>query len=151
MVQSQTTLKEGSLTLLKFASLSYLLWRLSVPFFSVNGKYKACSFAWAVELSSSFFMKLKQCCSSYPFSPFSWFLANFEVFYCALWPIPISTYYAPTKVQPTAPLPPNQANSGALDYNWSEIVSWGARTLKCTQLRGVACQALNTHAYYGCL
>ena len=54
----------------KFVSLSCLLWRLSAPFFSTNGKYKACSFAWAVELSSSFVVKLKQRCSSYQFSPF---------------------------------------------------------------------------------
>ena len=42
---------------------------MSVPFFSTNGKYKGCSFAWAIELSSSFVVKLKQCGGSYPFSP----------------------------------------------------------------------------------
>ena len=57
--------------MLKFVSLSCLLWRFSVPFFSTNGKYKACSFAWVLELSSSFVMKLKQHRSSYPFSLFS--------------------------------------------------------------------------------
>ena len=56
--------------MLKFVSLSCLLWQLCVPFFSRNGKYKAYSFAWVVELSSSFVVKLKQCCGSYPFSPF---------------------------------------------------------------------------------
>ena len=35
-----------------FISLSCLLWRLSVPFFSKNGKYKACSFAWEGDSSS---------------------------------------------------------------------------------------------------
>ena len=51
----------------KFISLSCLLWRLSVPFFSTNGKHKACSFAWEVELSFNFVVKLKQRCGSYPF------------------------------------------------------------------------------------
>ena len=95
MVQSQTTWKRRLTHLVKmskFVFLSCLLWRLSVPFFSTNGKYKACSFAWAVELSSSFVMKLKQLCGSYPFSPFFVIFGEFEVFFCALWLIPILTY-----------------------------------------------------------
>ena len=52
-------------------------WRPSVPFFCINGKYKACSVAWAAELSGIFIVKLKQCC---PFSPF-WRLLRY---FCAL-------------------------------------------------------------------
>ena len=72
----------------KFVSLSCLLWRLSVPFFCTNGKYKACSFTWVIELSFSFVVKLKQRCSSYPFLPFSPFLANFEAFFVPSDPFP---------------------------------------------------------------
>ena len=58
-VESQTW-KEGSLTLSNFLSLSCLMWSLSVSLFSTNGKYKTCGFVWAVNLSSSFFVKRKQ-------------------------------------------------------------------------------------------
>ena len=83
-LQGQITCKEGSLTLSKtskFVSLFCLLWQLPVPFFSTNYKFKACSHAWVVELSSILVMELKQRCSSYQFSPF---LTNFEVFLCPL-------------------------------------------------------------------
>ena len=55
MLQSQTTWKEGSLTLAKtsyFVSLSCLLWWLSLPFFCKDDNYKACSFASVGELSA---------------------------------------------------------------------------------------------------
>ena len=55
---------------LKLSLSSCLLWQLSVPFFSTNGMYKVCSFAWTGELSAIFVMNLKQRGSSYPFSPF---------------------------------------------------------------------------------
>ena len=74
--------------MLKFVSLSCLLWWLSVPFFSTNGKYKAYSFAWAVELSCIFVMKLKQHCSSHPFSPFFMIFGEFEVFFVPSDPSP---------------------------------------------------------------
>ena len=72
MIQSQTTWNEGSLTLLIHRNLSPspAFSGDSVPFYSINDKYKVCSFAWAVELSSSFVVKPKQSCGSYPFSPF---------------------------------------------------------------------------------
>ena len=87
MLQGQTTWKECSLTLsktLKFVSLSCLLWRLSIPFFSTKGKYKACSFAWVVELSPSLLWSWNNAVAATYFSPFLPFLANFEAFFVPL-------------------------------------------------------------------
>ena len=81
-LQSQTAYKEGSLTLSKtskFVSFSCLLWRLPVPFFSTNGKYKAYSFAWVVELSSIFVVSWNNAVAAIHFRHF-WRILRYFLF-----------------------------------------------------------------------
>ena len=84
-LQSQTTWKEGSLSLVKtdicLPLLPSVVTLHTILLHKINGKYKTCSVAWAGELSATciFVMKLKQCGSSYMY-PFSPFLVNFDVF-----------------------------------------------------------------------
>ena len=78
-LQNQTTWK-GLLTLSKtskFISLSCLLWWLYVLFFSTNDKYKACSFALVIELSSIFVVKLNNAVAATRFHHFWWILRYF--------------------------------------------------------------------------
>ena len=83
-LQSQTNWKEGSLTLSKmskFVSLSCLLWQLSVSFFFTNGKYKACSVAWAGEFSAIFEHYEAKTTQQQP--TIFIILGNFEVFFAS--------------------------------------------------------------------
>ena len=81
-----------ALTIVKISnyfSLSCLLWWLSAPFFHTVGECKACSVAWAVELSAIFVVKLKEhgiaATRFHHFWRILWY-------FCALWPISISTH-----------------------------------------------------------